>query len=623
MKSLIQIENIAKHYGSRSIFESANLMLYAGQKIGVIGRNGAGKSTLARLITGEEEPDAGRIVRTRDLRLSYLEQQDPYRRDETVLAFLLRYTDQEEWRCAEVAARFQLRPEHLESLVGGLSGGYQTRVKLAAMLLRDPNFLILDEPTNYLDLSTLLLLENFLRDFRGGYLIISHDREFLLRTCEQTLDVEGGELILYPGDVTAYLAYKAEQVVLAEKNNRVIEAKAKRLQDFIDRNRVRAATASRAQSKIKQLDRLVEGKIEVASAGRTVRIRLPEVEARSGWALRCDGLTIGYPGREVASDIHFDIERGERIAILGDNGQGKTTLMRTIAGDLAPRGGACLWSSTLQLGYYAQHVYAAIDDRLDVLSYLQRRADKHVPHQSILDLAGSFLFSGSDVEKPVDVLSGGERARLCLMGLLLGKTPVLLLDEPTNHLDFETVEALAEALKAFAGTLFFISHDRTFVNEIATGILEVRDGGVRRYAGTYQAYVERLGADLGVGTSERRSVGASERTGTLQRSDAPTLRPAGGGPGEARPPSEHLARKERKAELQGLRKRLKKVEDEMAAVEAEKKAILKLFETDPTTDVPARTARLKELTESLARAEAEWMEVQEKIETMEEDGTPT
>ncbi|MBI3268007.1 MAG: ABC-F family ATP-binding cassette domain-containing protein [Planctomycetes bacterium] len=501
MKCLIQLEDVGKHYGARTIFESVNAQFYANQKIGVIGRNGSGKSTLARLITGEEEPDSGRVVRTRDLRLSYLEQHDPYTPEETVLEFLMRYTDQEEWRCGEVAAKFKLEPAQLDTPIGRISGGFQTRVKLAAMLLRHPNFLVLDEPTNYLDLSTLLLLENFLGDFRGGYMIISHDREFLMRTCEQTLDVEGSELTIYPGDVEAYLAYKEEQVLLAEKGNRIIESKAKQLQVFIDRNRARAATATRAQSKIKQLERLNRGKISLAHAQRNVRIRIPLVGSRTGTALLCSDLEIGYPGRKVASDVHFEIQRGERIAILGNNGQGKTTLMRTLAGDLTPRGGSCDWAINLKLGYYAQHVYTGLTGAQDVLTYLQRRADRHVPHQTILDLAGSFLFQGHDVEKPISVLSGGERARLCLMGLLLAKSPVLLLDEPTNHLDFETVEALGEALKEFDGTLFFISHDRTFVNEIATGILEVKDGAVKRYLGTYEEYVDRLSGDLGVGVA--------------------------------------------------------------------------------------------------------------------------
>lgn len=589
MQSLIQLDNVGKHYGARVIFEAATTTFYDGQTIGVIGPNGAGKSTLARLITREEEPDGGRVIHTRALRLSYLEQQDPFRRDETALEFLLRYTDQEEWRCGEVAGRFQLHPRHLEMLVGTLSGGFQTRVKLAAMLLRDPNFLILDEPTNFLDLSTLILLENFLTDFRGGYMIISHDREFLLRTCEQTLECGGGGLTFYPGDVEAYLEYKQEKIDLALKNNKVIEAKARQLQTFIDKHRVRAGTASQAQAKIKQLDRLNRGRISVAHAPRSVRMKIPSVEPRNGPALRCDGLAIGYPEREVAKEIHFDIERGERIAILGDNGQGKTTLMRTLAGDLPPLGGRCAWSASLSLAYYAQHVYGALNPKYEVIDHLKSVVDRTVPQQMLLDLAGSFLFGGDDVYKKVSVLSGGERARLCLMGLLLMRAPVLLLDEPTNHLDFETVEALAEALQAFEGTIFFISHDRTFVHELATGILDVKDGTVTRYPGTYQEYVEHLSLDL---------LGKGE-----EEDDAPPRSP----PAPAKPDD---------SELKRLRKQVKEVEAEIAAAERERAALLESFEREPSKDVRERKVRLDELARVLQEAETVWLELEQQMEKL-------
>lgn len=599
MKALIHLENVSKHYGSQVIFESVTAAFYSGQKIGVIGRNGAGKSTLARLITGEEEPDSGRIVHTRDLRLSYLEQEDPFEDDETALAFLLRYTDQEEWRCGEVAGRFHLKPAHLDAPVRSLSGGFQTRVKLAAMLLREPNFLVLDEPTNYLDLSTLLLLEDFLREFRGGYMIISHDREFLLRTCNQTLEAERSELTLYPGDVEAYLAYKEEQIVLAQKNNKIIEAKAKQLQVFIDKHRVRAGTAAQAQSKIKQLDRLNERKIHVAHAEKSVRIRIPSVEARTGTAVRCNEMAIGYPGKKVASGIHFDIERGERIAILGDNGQGKTTLMRTLAGDLKPIEGTCDWSSTLRLGYYAQHVYAAIAGDWQVIQHLRKMADKHVPQQAILDLAGSFLFHGDDTEKQVSVLSGGERARLCLLGILLTRAPVLLLDEPTNHLDFETVEALAEALQAYEGTLFFTSHDRTFVSTVATAILDVKDGVVRRYPGTYDEYVEHLNDEP---------------------DESEPAAPAAPGveiPREPAKPTPQQAREQRQAEIQRLRKKVQTVESEIEKADQERAGILAGFEREPNKPMALGNRRLKELEQTKQKAEASWLDLERQIEALE------
>ena len=272
---LIRLSNIHKSFGPQVIFDDVSAIFSEGDRVGLIGRNGSGKTTLCKLILREDEPDDGKITRTPALRLSYLEQRDPYERGERVLDFLIRYTGKEDWRCGKVAGRFQLKGEILQTPIDELAGGFQTRVKLAAMLLRDPNFIVLDEPTNYLDLKTLILLERFLADFKGGYLIVSHDREFLKRTCDQTLEAALGHLTRYPGGVEAYLEYKHERRVQDESHNKNVEAKRKHLQRYVDRNRVRASTASRAQSKLKQISRLKSIEIEHSSA--TARIKLPQI----------------------------------------------------------------------------------------------------------------------------------------------------------------------------------------------------------------------------------------------------------------------------------------------------------------------------------------------------------
>jgi ATP-binding cassette subfamily F protein 3 len=490
VKVLLQLNDIHKSYGARVILEDATASFLENQKIGVIGRNGAGKSTLCKIITGHEEADGGDLVRSSELRLSYLEQHDPYKLDETVMGFLMRYTHKEEWQCGKVAGRFQLKNELLNTPIGSLSGGYRTRVKLASMLLADPNFLILDEPTNYLDLKTLILLEEFLQDYDGGFLIVSHDREFLKKTCHHTLEVENGSCMLYPGSVEEYLIFKEEQKEQALSYNKNIEAKQKQLQIFVDRFRAKASKASQAKSKMKQIEKLKT--IEVGHPLGNVHIRIPVVERKNGIAFTCDGLAIGYPEKLVANKINLEIHQGARVAVLGDNGQGKTTFLRTLAGDLPLKAGKFRWGHALKIGYYAQHVFTAIDPDTDVYTHLSNMAANGVTSQEILNLAGSFLFKGNDVRKKASVLSGGERARLCLAGLLLTKSQVLLFDEPTNHLDFETVEALGRALKEFSGTLFFISHDRTFVNLVASEIVEVNNGMVRRYPGTYEDYVYHL-----------------------------------------------------------------------------------------------------------------------------------
>src|SRR3990167_1031419 len=358
MSATLQLKAIHKRFGPRVIFNDASVTLDSGKKTGFIGRNGAGKSTLCKIITGHDTADSGEVVQSADLRLSYLEQHDPFTPEETVLEFLTRYTGQEAWRCGEVAGRFQLKHELLDTAVKSLSGGYQTRVKLTAMLLRDPNFLILDEPSNYLDLKTLILLEEFLEDFDGGFLIVSHDREFLKKTCDHTLEAEDGRLTLYPGAVEEYLVFKQEQQAQAIRYNETIESKRKQLQAFVDRFHAKASKASQDRKSVKQIEKLKT--IEVGHPLGNVHIKIPAVEKRGGIAVRCENLSIGYPDKIVARKINLEIEQGARVAVLGDNGQGKTTFLRTLSGNLTPKSGDFRWGHHLRVGYYAQHVFSTL-----------------------------------------------------------------------------------------------------------------------------------------------------------------------------------------------------------------------------------------------------------------------
>ncbi|MEQ9366779.1 MAG: ATP-binding cassette domain-containing protein, partial [Leptospirales bacterium] len=379
MKSLLQISKLKKSYGARTLFEDATASFGERQKIGVVGRNGAGKSTLFRILLDQEEADSGEVIRSRDLRLGYVEQHAPFEPGESVIDFLQRYTGREGWECGKVAGRFALKGPLLETAVDQLAGGFQMRVKLAAMLLGEPNLLLLDEPTNYLDLNTLLLLERFLEDFNGAYLVISHDREFLKRTCQHTLEVENGDVFLYPGDLEEYFAFKTEQEELKIQLNRNTEARRKELQTFVERFRAKASKAAQAKSKAKQLEKLQT--IEIGKSLRGVNINLPPAGGRSKVALRVENLTIGYPGATkdaepaiVARDIDFTIERGARVAVLGANGQGKSTLLKTLTDRLAPLAGGVRWTDGLQLGFYAQHVYEAgvLDPDQDVYAALER-----------------------------------------------------------------------------------------------------------------------------------------------------------------------------------------------------------------------------------------------------------
>ena len=418
MAVLIQINNAHKSYGDQVLLDGAEASIVEGAKVGFVGRNGAGKSTLLRIMLGEEELDSGQLVAHPRLRVGYLRQHDPFLPGETTIEFLQRDSGQAEWKCGEVAGKFELKGDYLAGPVSSLSGGWQTRVKLAALLLHEPNLLLLDEPTNFLDLRTQILLEHFLRNFRGGILVVSHDRAFLKGTCDQTLDLSRGKLTLYPGKIEEFIQYQAERVEHDLKVNQSIVTKQKQLQRFIDKNRAGANTASQARSKQKQLDRLQT--TEIAGLERTACIRAPRVNPRQGTVLRTADLTIGYPEHEVAKNINLEIEHGQRAAIVGDNGQGKTTLLRSLVGSLDLLGGDVKWGHASDIGTYAQHVYSTLPEKKTVLEYLEYQAMPGTTTQDILALAGALLFRDSHVQKKIKVLSGGERARLCLAGLLLG-----------------------------------------------------------------------------------------------------------------------------------------------------------------------------------------------------------
>ncbi len=616
MGVLIQIEDITKHYGAQVVLDGATASFSEGQKIGIIGRNGAGKSTLCRILCGQEEADRGEVHKNRELRLSHLEQHDQFLKGETVLDFLMRFSEKEAWQCGEVGARFHLHHKTLDAAVDSLPGGYRTRVKLAAMLLRDPNFLILDEPTNFLDLSTLILLENFLQSFRGGYLIVSHDREFLKRTCDHTLEIERGELTLYPGGVEDYFEFKEEQLAQKQAYNRTVEKKRAQLQDFVDRFKAKASTASRAKSKMKQMNKLET--IEIAHTLDTVRIAIPPVEYKTGIALSISDLAIGYPERTIATDIQLEIDRGEKVAILGDNGQGKTTFLRTLAGDLTPKTGSLKWGTGLKVAYYAQHVFASLHPEDSVFSHLQSVAADGITNQEILDMAGAFLFKGDETKKKVAVLSGGERARLLLAGLLLTRSQVLLLDEPTNHLDFETVEALAKSLKKYSGTIFLVSHDRTFVNLIATYILEINQGKIRKYPGVYEDYVYRLEKDAqnlgGSADNEEAQEMPSKRRGSSSSEGAASNSVEAA-------EAEKKQRKEAEAEIKKMQVKASKIESRLQHLTREKESLVQEMNLNPFHFSRDRNEQLRQIQISLENTESEWLEILEKIEKLKKKAT--
>jgi len=595
MASLLQISKACKSYGDQVLLDEADATISDDVKVGFIGRNGAGKSTLLRVLLGEEELDSGEVIRHPSLRLGYLRQHDPFLPDETALQFLMRDSGEPDWKCGEVAGQFELKGTYLTGPIAKLSGGWQTRVKLAALLLHEPNLLLLDEPTNFLDLRTQILLEHFLQSHRAACLIVSHDRAFLAATCEHTLDLSRGKLTSFPGKVDAFLEFQREKREHEERSNESIMAKRRHLEDFIARNKARASTATLAQSKAKQLERLKLN--EIASDEPTARIRAPRIEPRKGPALRCRDLAIGYPDREIASDVQLEIDHGSRAAVVGDNGQGKTTFLRTVVDSLKPLSGEVRWGYGCDIGVYAQHVYTSLPQNQTVLEYLHKQAAFGKKDQEVLEVAGALLFRKSHVKKPISVLSGGERARLCLAGLLLSDHNVLILDEPGNHLDVDTVEALAEALVEYEGTVIFTSHDRHFTKRVASCIVEVRDGRVTNYSGKYEAYVDKVNKEIEAGEREA----ANERA----KLPASVVKPAKVAPRPA-------GRSERV-----VRKEIKTVEQSIAQLDEQKRSLnAQLMNTSDAIEALRLHNEVTAVTAQLADAEERWCLLQEEVEAV-------
>ncbi|OWK45626.1 ABC-F family ATP-binding cassette domain-containing protein [Fimbriiglobus ruber] len=596
MASLLQIVKASKHYGEQTLLDEADATIPDNLKIGFVGRNGAGKSTLLRIFLGEEELDSGEVIRHPNLRLGYLRQHDPFLPDESALDYLMRDSGQPDWKCGEVAGEFELKGAYLDGPIQKLSGGWQTRVKLAALLLHEPNLLLLDEPTNFLDLRTQILLEHFLKHYDGGCLIVSHDRTFLGATCDHTLGLSRGKLTSFPGKVDAYLEFMRERRQHDERSNEAILAKRRHLEDFIARNKARAATAKLAQSKSKALEKLET--IDVLGDEPAVRIRAPQIEPRKGIALRCKELAIGYPERQIASDIRLELDHGTRAAIVGDNGQGKTTFLRTIVDSLKPIAGEVRWGHGCQLGVYAQHVYTSLPESKTVIDYLRGQAAFGKKEQEILDVAGSFLFKGTHVQKKISVLSGGERARLCLAALMLSRHNVLILDEPGNHLDVDTVDALVDALRSYEGTVIFTSHDRHFTGQVATCVIEVRDGRVVNYSGKYEAYLEKVNEEIEAGERELATV--------RKKLPAEVLKPT------------HVVARAVKRSEKDIRKEQKAVERSIAQLDERKKALTTKYMDESDSQESLRLqAELESVTNELSAAEEKWAELYEELEGAE------
>ncbi|MCC7440386.1 MAG: ATP-binding cassette domain-containing protein [Bdellovibrionales bacterium] len=607
MRALLQVKNLQKAYGAKVLLSDETFAVNEGERVGVIGPNGAGKTTFFKILIGQEESDSGEVVRANGMRLGYLAQEDRWEPGETPESYLTRHCITPIWDLKALGKRLGLDEGRMSAPIESLSGGYRMRVKLLRMIGTEPDLMLLDEPTNYLDLETVLVLEQFLLETRAAFLLISHDREFLRRVTDHILEIEGGDATKYPGSLDDYFEQKALVREQLEKTAASQAAKRRDVLDFVARFGAKATKARQAQSRMKQLEKMET--VELKALPVTARIRLPAPTPTGKRVLALENATLGYAGGpDVLRGVNAVIQRGERWGVVGFNGAGKSTLLKTLSGQIgAPlelRSGARELGHQVSVAYFAQHVSEALSPDDTVIAAMGRGVHPSVIPQDVLDLAGSLGFSGDTVRKPVRVLSGGEKSRVALGRVLLQRAPCLILDEPTNHLDFDTVEALTQALSTFEGTVILVSHDRAFVSRVATKILEVRDGRVSTYPGTYEEYVWSLRNGSRTENVDRSSDGPSAAGRSAPR--------ASGTPAQ----ETRFNFKEAKKELQ---RQVRAVEKECAKLEAEvdraSREIDTLNEKLPTVSGPEAGATARALGEAQGRAqkaEAQWFELLEQ-----------
>lgn len=533
---MIELSNLTLQYGAQLVFLDASLKINPGEKVGLVGPNGAGKTTVFRLLLGEERPDEGTVERPRRLTVGYFRQDFAEWRDRSVLAetvagagelaelgeelarlearlgdvddpdydhVLERYGEVQgryaagggydlDARARAVLAGLGFGQAEMDGNIGALSGGWRMRVQLARMLLMRPELLLLDEPTNYLDIESIVWLEAWLRDYPGALLMTCHDRDVLNRVVRRIVEIDGGKIRSYPGNYDAYEAARALDAAQREAEYEKQQAMLAKELRFIERFKKQPSKASQVQSRAKKLEKIERVEPPRRFVERRFAFRRPERGGNDVLALR--KVTKRYGDRPVHRGVELVVRRGERWAIMGENGAGKTTLLKMMAGALRPDEGEVVTGASVTLGYFAQHQMEQLDGQRTVIEELEA----HAPRAGLgvlLNLAGAFGFSGDDVDKPIFVLSGGEKSRLALAKMLFDAPNLLVLDEPTNHLDLTTKKALTEALKDYDGTVVFVSHDRAFLRALATRVVELQPGGPRVYEGSYDEYVRAMGRE--------------------------------------------------------------------------------------------------------------------------------
>ncbi|PWU16949.1 MAG: ABC transporter ATP-binding protein [Bdellovibrio sp.] len=608
--NLLQLSEGHMAFGSQTLFEDASFAINEGEHVGVIGPNGAGKTTLFKILLGQVELDRGQIIRSKNLRLGYLSQHDLWSPEETGNSYLERECTLPVWQAKEKGRDLQVSEEVFAKPLLSLSGGYRMRIKLIGLLGRDPNLMLLDEPTNYLDLETTLLLERFLQNYAGAFLLISHDREVLRRTSDHTLEVESGQIVKYNGNIDDY--FEQKELLRSQLEAQALNqaAKKKVVMDFVSRFGAKASKAKQAQSKLKSLERMEA--IEWKPVPIRAAIKIPPPPAVGKNVLRLEDAEFAYGGPVVLRKANVAIDRGDHVAVVGMNGAGKSTLLKGLAGTLPPLTGRREVGYRVQLALFNQHVVEALDATKNVLQSLEEVASPDASTQEIRNMAGSLLFSDEAVRKKIAVLSGGEKSRVALGRVLLQRSPFLLLDEPTNHLDFQTVEALTQALNAYAGTLVVVSHDRGFVRRVGTKILEVADGHVHVYPGSYDEYVWKLQHSLMPSAPAPAVASAASSASASATAAASALATA---PVTASPKSSSRDLSKRARQLD---REIAKAEAEVAQLEKEIQELHGLVAGGGLdfAKLSQMTQMIGQKTESLAKAEARWLSLSHERETI-------
>lgn len=493
---MITLRNIHKSFARQLLFDGADLQINAGDRFSLVGPNGAGKSTLLKMLLGEAEPDGGEVSIKRGVRVGYLAQENAPLSSTTVLAGALEARPDAdarlEARAKAILMGLGFKAKDFERPLKELSGGWAMRVAMAKLLVDDPELLLLDEPTNHLDLDSTLWLREYLTSRKGSLLLVSHDRDFMDHVTTAMVSVQEHKLVVYPGRYADFLAEReAEKERLVKAYKQQQEEIADML-DFVARNRVRHSTAARAQSMLKRIEKLE--RLELPPETKTVKIKFPQPKRSGVRVLQLKGVHKSYGANKVYAGLDFELERGWRMAFVGHNGAGKSTLLRMLAGVLPFEEGERVIGHEVSVGYFSQHRAEQLDSQKTVFEEALS-ANREVGEQAVRTILGTFLFPGEMVYKPVHVLSGGEKSRLALVKILLEAPNCLFLDEPTTHLDMASVEALAEALSEFEGTVCLISHDIYFVNRLANHVVHVDGGKISLYPGNYE-YFERRQAQM-------------------------------------------------------------------------------------------------------------------------------